>query len=343
MQPLPTMALPNFRAALAATLASLAFVAVAHAADQPRGEPKPVRTYEDLARETGLTSPGALALGRMAVDVAGKEWPKTVSFRCYAKGGHVESGLKPPPATRVFDNVYYLGDADVSSWAIDTPDGFILVDALSSEADAQHYIVDGMRSLGLDPTRIRYIILTHEHFDHYGGAMLLKRLSGARIAASQQAWSAMATLPVSATAPVPPKDIVLEDGERLSLGGMTVTSVHTPGHTPGTVSVILPARWQGSIHNAAIWGGNGFPTGFEDRKIFLRSVDHFAEFTNKAKVDIELAIHGDTDDLIARLATLRRANGPNPFLVGREAYLRYEETYRLCSRARMEERGDWKE
>lgn len=307
---------------------------------EPRGLPKPVRTYEELKRETKLSKPAALALGQMAVDVAGKQWPTTVSFRCHAAGGHVESGLSAPPPTKVFDNVYYVGSADVSTWAIDTPEGIVLIDAQTTEEEAQRYVVEGMRKLGLDPARVKYILITHEHFDHYGGASLIKRLSGARIAMSEIAWQGVEKLPPNAKSPIPERDMVISDGEVITLGGERITSVLTPGHTPGTLSFIFPVKANGVTHQAAVWGGNGFPQRVKDRKVFLESIDHFAEATSRENVDVELSIHGDTDDLVARLAKVGKG-ARHPFLVGRDAYLRYEEVYRLCSRARMEERGDF--
>lgn len=326
-------------AGLALSVAGLA--AAAHGqADEVRRLPKPVRTYAELKRETRLTKPAAIALGEMAVDVAGKQWPTTVSFRCYASGGHVVSGEAAPAPTKVFDNVYFVGSADVSSWAIDTPEGIILIDAQTTEEDAQRYVIDGLRKLGLDSTRIKYILITHEHFDHYGGASLIKRLSGARIAMSEPAWAALEKMPASTKSPIPARDMVINDGDVVTLGGERVTSVFTPGHTPGTFSFIFPVTAKGVVHNAALWGGNGFPQKVKDRKIFLQAIDHFAEATSRENVDVELAIHGDTDNLNARLARVGKG-GPNPFLVGRDAYLRYEEVYRLCSRARMEERGDF--
>lgn len=326
--------------ASALALAGLAGASVWAQADEVRRLPRPVRTYQELARETKLTKPAALAYGQMAVDVAGKVWPHTVSFRCYAAGGHVESGLQAPPATKVFDNVYYVGSADVSTWAIDTPDGIVLIDAQTTEDEAQHYVLDGLKHLGLDPARIRYVLITHEHGDHYGGASLIKRVSGARIAMSEPAWQALAKLPPSARSPVPARDMVLADGQALTLGGMTFTSVLTPGHTAGTLSFVFPVKAGGKQHMAALWGGNGFPKGVPERLQFLESIDHFALATGRAGVDVELSIHGDTDNLIQRLADLRGGK-PSSFLPGRDAYLRYEEVYRLCSRARMEERGDF--
>lgn len=308
-----------------------------------RTSPKPVRTYAELEQETGLTKPDAVTFGRMAVDVAGKDWPSTISFRCNAEGGHVVSGLKAPPATKVFDNLYYVGDADVSSWALDTPEGIILLDSLTTTEDAQRFVVDGLRSLGLDPKRIRYILVSHEHGDHYGGAPMLQTLSGARVGLSEIGWrniEAMTPNGPLARSPRPKRDLVLTDGQTITLGGTSVTVVATPGHTDGTVSFIVPVKENGVTHMAAFWGGNGFPSKPADRVTFLKSIDHFASATAKANVDVELAVHGDNDDLIARLAKRRTGAGHNPFLVGRESYVRFEEVFRLCSKARMAQHGD---
>jgi len=306
-----------------------------------RAFPKPVRTYEELKKETGLSSPDGLTWGEMAVDVGGKDWPVTVSFRCHADGGHVESGLTPPPATKIFDNLYYVGDADTSAWAVNTPEGIILIDALTTEADAQKYIVNGLKSVGLDPAKIRYILVSHEHGDHYGGAPMLQKLSGARVGMSEVGWKAVEQMgPKSplAQSPRPTRDLVLKNGETVSLGGTTIRIVETPGHTPGTLSFIVPVSEKGVQHMAAFWGGNGFPRSPADRATFLKSVDQFAALTADAKVDVQLSSHGDTDDLVARIQTLRSGKAKsNPFLVGRDKYLRYEEIYRLCSRARIAE------
>jgi metallo-beta-lactamase class B len=60
----------------------------------------------------------------------------------------------PPPA-RAFENLYFLGDSWVSAWAISTPDGIILLDALNSGAEAAKLIEGGLRSVGLDPAHIK--------------------------------------------------------------------------------------------------------------------------------------------------------------------------------------------
>lgn len=320
-------------------LAGMVPAVMAGAQDAARPYPQPVRTYDDLTRETGLTGPGAVALGRMAVDVGGKDWPTTVSFRCNAKGGHVVSGLQAPKATKVFDNLYYVGAADVAAWALTTSQGIILIDALTDRAEAQTYIVDGLRSLGLDPASVRYILVSHEHGDHYGGAPLIQELSGAHVFMGEIAWQAIEHMDAHsplARSPRPKRDKVLTDGGTVSLGGMTVTAVATPGHTPGTFSFILPVVDHGQTHWAAYWGGNGLPHDLRGQQTFLDALYHFSQATSRVGVDVEISPHGDTDDTIQRLSAMGKGMS-NPFLIGRDRYLRYEEVFTLCTRARMAE------
>lgn len=327
----------SIAARLSLAIAVATSVSPAALADANKPYPKPVRTYDDLAREDGLTTPSAIAFGRMAVDVGGKDWPTTVSFRCNATGGHIVSGLKAPPATKVFDNLYFVGDADVHSWAIVTSAGIILIDALTTSEEAQKYIVDGLRSVGLDAKDVKYILVSHEHGDHYGGAPLIVSLSGAHVVMSDIAWNAIEHMGASsplAKSPRPKRDLIMTDGGTITLGDTTVTTVFTPGHTPGTFSFILPVRYRGQTHWAAYWGGNGLPFKREQQQVFLDSINKFSQATAKANVDVEISPHGDTDDTVQRINSIGHSS-ENPFLVGREKYVRYEEVFSLCTRARM--------
>jgi hypothetical protein len=74
-----------------------------------------------------------------------------------------------PDPGRVFDNLYFVGSAFVSAWAIRTSEGVILIDALNNADEAKRVIDDGMRKVGLDPADIRWVVVTHAHGDHYGG------------------------------------------------------------------------------------------------------------------------------------------------------------------------------
>lgn len=101
--------------------------------------------------------------------------------------------LPPPEHGQVFDNLYFVGSSFVSAWVLKTSDGLILIDALNNALEAQSLIEGGMRKLGLDPAQIKYVIITHGHGDHYGGAPMLVEKYGARAVASESDWKMMET------------------------------------------------------------------------------------------------------------------------------------------------------
>src|SRR6267378_8220048 len=82
------------------------------------------------------------------------------------------AAVKEPPQEpmRVMDELYFLGARWSTAWAIKTSAGIIIVDAMDNADEAEHYIEGGLRKVGLDPSDIRYVVISHAHGDHYGGA-----------------------------------------------------------------------------------------------------------------------------------------------------------------------------
>src|SRR5690606_12312999 len=81
---------------------------------------------------------------------------------------------------KVFDNLYYVGMTEFSTWAVTTSDGIIVIDPVfdySVEAE----VVEGLSKLGFDPADIRYVLVSHGHGDHAGGAKFLQDEFGARV------------------------------------------------------------------------------------------------------------------------------------------------------------------
>ncbi|MES2759855.1 MAG: subclass B3 metallo-beta-lactamase [Pseudomonadota bacterium] len=150
----------------------------------------------------------------------------------------------PQEPFAVFGNTYYVGVRGLSSVLITSPAGHILIDGGSPKSPRQ--IVDHIRRLGFKVTDIRYILNSHEHFDHAGGIAELQRLSGATVLTSVAAEPVLRTGASNKADPqfsdLPPtmaaiaKVRAVRDGETLTLGPLAVTGHYTPGHTPGGMS-----------------------------------------------------------------------------------------------------------
>ncbi len=119
-------------------------------------------------------------------------------------------------------------------------------------------MVGGLKKLGLDPAHIKYVVVSHGHGDHAGGAKLLQERFGSRLVMSAADYDLLD----QQNPPWKPKrDMVATDGYRLTLGDTTMTLYLTPGHTEGTISSIFPVRDGGTPHIAAAWGGTLFNFG----------------------------------------------------------------------------------
>src|SRR4029078_3992247 len=91
----------------------------------------------------------------------------------------------------------------------------------------------------------------------------------------------------------PTRDMVVSDGQKLTLGDTTLTFTLTPGHTPGTVSTLIPVKDNGTAHLVAEWGGTGFnlqrtPENF---RIYAASAERFRDIATKAGADALISNH----------------------------------------------------
>lgn len=257
------------------------------------------------------------------------------------------SGIAFEPL-KVFDQLYFLGQRGASAWALDTSDGIVMFDALNNEEDAQKTIVSGLVKLGLDPKRIKYVVITHGHGDHFGGANYLKTTFGARIISSERDWAVMQALKTSTTGParwaalVPEKDIVVGDGQTMNVGDTALTFYVTPGHTPGTVSTIFKVTDGGTTHTVGFFGGLGTPRSTADKKTLMASYDRWTPVAASAGVDVLIANHEEQEQSMARMEELklRRAGDPNPYVIGGDTYRRYFEVQKECTRYRMARAGE---
>ena len=258
-----------------------------------------------------------------------------------AGGGRRGGGPPPPPAretwhaepAKVFDNMYYVGMTEFSSWAITTSQGIILIDAIY-DYSVEDEVVGGLKKLGLNPADIKYVLISHGHLDHAGGAKYLQDKFGARILMSAADWD---MLDQQNPTWKPKRDMVVTDGQKLTLGDTTLTMYITPGHTPGTVSSIVPVFDNGQRHIAAAWGGTAFNFGPDKARLqtYAASALRFRDIVTKAGADVLFANHTDFDGTKMKIPALaqRKPGSPHPYVIGADAVQRYVTVANECAQA----------
>jgi hydroxyacylglutathione hydrolase len=127
-------------------------------------------------------------------------------------------------------NCYILGD--------EKSKGAVVIDPAGDFEDIKN-------QLNKSKLRVKYIILTHGHFDHTGALAQLKKTTGAEIlihsadaSMLSQSTPAQPFLLDSRTDPCP-ADRTLKDGDTIEFGSNVLEVLHTPGHTPGGISLLV--------------------------------------------------------------------------------------------------------
>jgi len=232
---------------------------------------------------------------------------------------------------RMIGNVHYVGTRRVSSHLFTSDEGHILLDACFP-GDGP-VILDNIRALGFEPKDVCYLLITHTHLDHCGGAAHIKRETSAEVRigeadvepaqkGSDTEMGLIGFEPFEVDAP-------LHDGDVVSVGPTSVTVYHTPGHTPGCSSFGFEVQEDGCALSGMLFGGPGLNV-FDPEKVaqqiyggaledFIASVKRLLAM----EPDVWLGAHPGQNKTFDKAERLQAGERPNPFIdpEGWRAYL----------------------
>ena len=235
--------------------------------------------------------------------------------------------LMEQPPLHIYGNTYLVGFGGLNVGLIRTKAGLILIDG--SVPQGVKAVEAHIRALGFRVQDIRYILSTEPHFDHASGIAALARDSHATVLAGKAAVRALETGAPTPDDPQagyhmryhgigPVKGI--SDGYTFVLGGVAVTAVATPGHTPGSTSWTWQSCEAGAC-KAMVFASSLSPISAED--YLFTAPDHLSElegfrhsFATMKEIpcDVLISAHPDQSGGTAKAAKLRAGAEPNPFV-----------------------------
>ncbi len=256
--------------------------------------------------------------------------------------GAARAADTPPPATpgwtnpfkpfRITDGLYYVGSEDLAAYLITGKGGHILLDG----GVAQNVPMElaNIRALGFEPKDVKVLLNSHSHLDHAGVLAGLKAATGARLDASPEDAAVIErggkgdfAFGDSAPYPAAKVDHLLKDGEKVTVGGVTLTAHFTPGHTKGCTSWSGRFVVDGKARDALFICSVSVLPQFKmqgDPRYPNQAADYEHTFATLKSLPCELFFgeHGGFYDMIGKRAK-QQAGGPNPFIdpAGCRSYL----------------------
>ena len=237
-----------------------------------------------------------------------------------------ESWNTPFQPFRLIGNIYYVGASGISSFLITTPEGHILID--TGFETTVPLIRESVAKLGFKLTDIKIILNSHAHLDHAGGHATMQKLTGAKIMMSEADAELLASGGTNDFTPYskemigyPPAkaDRILHDGDKVSLGGTTLTCHLTPGHTKGCTTWTMDVVEDGKTRHVLFFGSTSIlpNVSLVNNAQYPGIADDFAATYQKLKTlpcDVFLAPHAGFFDLPQKAERLKRGEKPNPFI-----------------------------
>jgi CubicO group peptidase (beta-lactamase class C family)/glyoxylase-like metal-dependent hydrolase (beta-lactamase superfamily II) len=237
---------------------------------------------------------------------------------------------EPFPAHKVVGNVYYVGSKDLATYLITTPEGHILIN--SGFERTVPLIRKSVESLGFKMTDVKILLASHAHSDHVAGHALLRKITGAKVYVMRGDDQVIASggkgqylYTISRWDPCK-IDRVLEDGDEVKLGGVTLVARLTPGHTRGCTTWTWRVEDGGKKYDVVVIGSPNVNPGFQlvYNKDYPEIAADFAktfEVLRSLPCDVFLGAHGGYYGMVERYDLLKK--GQTNAFVNPEGYKEY--------------------
>lgn len=246
---------------------------------------------------------------------------------------------------RIIGNIYYVGAADITSFLIVTPKGHILLDGGLVETVPQ--IKRNIAQLGFRLKDVKILINSHAHYDHAGGLAALKQLTGAQLMATGPDAELLSRggkndfgfgdrflyQPVKA-------DRILQDGDKVELGGVAMVANLTPGHTKGCTTWTMKVQEGATSYDVVFVGSTTVP-GYKlvNNPNYPTIVDDYELTFQRLKTlpcDVFLASHGNFYSMLEKSNQLAKGKTPNPF-IDQQGYKRFIEDTEAAFRKQLQQ------
>jgi len=280
-----------------------------------------------------------------AKNLGGARWAEAANYFCAESATPNRPSDPAIEPTHLFDNLDVVGSVGTAVYVIHTSAGLILIDAGYPD-EAESVLLPGLKALRLDPSQVRYVIVTHGHSDHFGAARYFQETYGAKIFLSAADWDLLEAPQAKgkgAPAATPRRDQVVADEQPIALGDAKILPILVPGHTNGALALIFPVFDRGKKYMAGLFGGTVLSAGFvstDGLRDYIKSVQRYAQIAAENHVEVEIQNHPLMDGFQAKLAQLktRGVNAPHPFVVGADAYAAFLNVMSECAQAQLARR-----
>jgi glyoxylase-like metal-dependent hydrolase (beta-lactamase superfamily II) len=211
---------------------------------------------------------------------------------------------------KVWERVFEVGGPNMSHaqdcmiFIVDVGEGMsVLIDC--GAGNSYQTLLDNIRSVGLEPHRIKALILTHCHIDHIGAAFEFKEKINPKIIAHKNDIDAIEGRNLSKTAaqwygadykPVSVDHVLSEDLKALTFGDVDFFCLHTPGHTPGSISVYCDIEGKRILFGQDIHGpfNESFESNIED---WRRSMEKLLDLKADILCEGHFGIYRSSDEV----------------------------------------------